>query len=283
MNTDLNKTKSSFRPTKKLGQNFLKDTNVIDRIIDSAKLNSNDLVIEVGPGKGALTGRIASLVNKIYAIEKDNFLFDELNKKYAAVNNLEIINEDCLKTDFQSFGKNSEVKFIANLPYNITSPVLSKLTENRSIFSNIIIMIQKEVGNRIASKPGNKTYGALSVMIQTYFDVTHLFTVPPAAFRPRPKVDSVVIKLIPTDEYSSLINNTKLYSRVVKASFSSRRKMIINALKSEFSKEDIEISIRRSGINGKNRAENLNIFQFIQLSNCFYQLQQSTSSERSSF
>ena len=283
MNTDLKKTESSFRPTKKLGQNFLKDANVINRIIDSAELNPKDLVIEVGPGKGALTGRIAPNVNKIYAIEKDSFLFDELNKRYSKLNNLVIINEDALKADFKSFESSSKLKFIANLPYNITSPILSKLTENRSIFSSIIIMIQKEVGNRLASKPGSKIYGALSVMIQTYFDVTHLFTVPPAAFRPRPKVDSVVIKLIPTDEYSSLINNTKLYSRVVKASFSSRRKMLINALKSDFDKEDIELSISRSGINGKNRAEDLNILQFIKLSNSFHQLQQSTSSDSSSF
>jgi len=281
--TDSNKTGSSFHPTKKLGQNFLIDNNVINRILDSAELNSKDLIIEVGPGKGALTGKIAAIVNKIYAIEKDTFLFDELNKKYAKSDKLVIINEDALKTDFSSFECNSNIKFIANLPYNITSPILSKLTENRSIFSTIIIMIQKEVGNRIASNPGNKIYGALSVMIQTYFDVTHLFTVHPGSFRPKPKVDSVVIKLIPTDHYCSSIKDSKLYARVVKSSFSSRRKMIINALKSEFDKEDIEICLSKAGIDGKNRAETLNILEFIQLSNSFYELQHSTSSNSSSF
>ncbi len=283
MNTDSNKTGRSFRPTKKLGQNFLTDTNVISRILDSAALNSQDLIIEVGPGKGALTGRIAAIVNKIYAIEKDNFLFDELNKKYATLNNLIIINEDALKTDFRSFECNTKIKFIANLPYNITSPILSKLTENRAIFSKIIIMIQKEVGNRLASEPGNKTYGALSVMIQTYFDVTHLFTVLPGSFRPKPKVDSVVIKLVPTQQYCSSIKDTKLYSRVVKSSFSSRRKMINNSLRNEFDKEDIEICLSKAGINGKNRAETLSISEFIQLSNSFYELQQSTSTNNNSF
>lgn len=283
MNTDSNKTDRSFRPTKKLGQNFLTDTNVISRILDSAALNSQDLIIEVGPGKGALTGRIAAIVNKIYAIEKDNFLFDELNKKYATLNNLVIINEDALKTDFRSFECNTKIKFIANLPYNITSPILSKLTENRAIFSKIIIMIQKEVGSRLASEPGNKTYGALSVMIQTYFDVTHLFTVLPGSFRPKPKVDSVVIKLVPTQQYCSSIKDTKLYSRVVKSSFSSRRKMINNSLRNEFDKEDIEICLSKAGINGKNRAETLSISEFIQLSNSFYELQQSTSTNNNSF
>lgn len=283
MNTDSNKTGRSFRPTKKLGQNFLTDTNVISRILDSAALNSQDLIIEVGPGKGALTGRIAAIVNKIYAIEKDNFLFDELNKKYATLNNLVIINEDALKTDFRSFECNTKIKFIANLPYNITSPILSKLTENRAIFSKIIIMIQKEVGSRLASEPGSKTYGALSVMIQTYFDVTHLFTVLPGSFRPKPKVDSVVIKLVPTQQYCSSINDTKLYSRVVKSSFSSRRKMINNSLRNEFDKEDIEICLSKAGINGKNRAETLSISEFIQLSNSFYELQQSTSTNNNSF
>lgn len=283
MNTDSNKTGRSFRPTKKLGQNFLTDTNVISRILDSAALDSQDLIIEVGPGKGALTGRIAAIVNKIYAIEKDNFLFDELNKKYATLNNLVIINEDALKTDFRSFECNTKIKFIANLPYNITSPILSKLTENRAIFSKIIIMIQKEVGSRLASEPGSKTYGALSVMIQTYFDVTHLFTVLPGSFRPKPKVDSVVIKLVPTQQYCSSIKDTKLYSRVVKSSFSSRRKMINNSLRNEFDKEDIEICLSEAGINGKNRAETLSISEFIQLSNSFYELQQSTSTNNNSF
>ena len=283
MNTDSNKTGRSFRPTKKLGQNFLTDTNVISRILDSAALDSQDIIIEIGPGKGALTGRIATIVNKVYAIEKDNFLFDELNKKYATLNNLIIINEDALKTDFRSFECNTKIKFIANLPYNITSPILSKLTENRAIFSKIIIMIQKEVGNRLASEPGNKTYGALSVMIQTYFDVTHLFTVLPGSFRPKPKVDSVVIKLVPTQQYCSSIKDTKLYSRVVKSSFSSRRKMINNSLRNEFDKEDIEICLSKAGINGKNRAETLSISEFIQLSNSFYELQQSTSTNNNSF
>ena len=283
MNTDPNNPGFSFRPTKKLGQNFLTDKTVINRILDSAALDSKDVVIEVGPGKGALTGRLAAVVKNVYAIEKDNFLFGELNNKYASLSNLTLINEDALRTDFKTFEGNPKIKFIANLPYNITSPMLSRLTENRDLFSNIIIMIQKEVGDRIASEPGNKTYGSLSVLIQTFFNVTRLFTVPPGSFKPKPKVDSVVIKLIPTQTHCDLIKDINLYSRVVKSSFSSRRKMINNSLKSEFNKEEIEISLSNSEISGKRRAETMEVSEFIRLANNIYELQQSTSSDNSSF
>ncbi len=283
MNTDPNNPGFSFRPTKKLGQNFLTDKTVINRILDSAALDSKDVVIEVGPGKGALTGRIATIVKNVYAIEKDNFLFGELNNKYASLSNLTLINEDALRTDFKTFEGNPKIKFIANLPYNITSPMLSRLTENRDLFSNIIIMIQKEVGDRIASEPGNKTYGSLSVLIQTFFNVTRLFTVPPGSFKPKPKVDSVVIKLVPTQTHCDLIKDINLYSRVVKSSFSSRRKMINNSLKSEFNKEEIEISLSNSEISGKRRAETMEVSEFIRLANNIYELQQSTSSDNSSF
>jgi len=283
VNTDPNNPGFSFRPTKKLGQNFLTDKTVINRILDSAALDSKDVVIEVGPGKGALTGRIATIVKNVYAIEKDNFLFGELNNKYASLSNLTLINEDALRTDFKTFEGNPKIKFIANLPYNITSPMLSRLTENRDLFSNIIIMIQKEVGDRIASEPGNKTYGSLSVLIQTFFNVTRLFTVPPGSFKPKPKVDSVVIKLVPTQTHCDLIKDINLYSRVVKSSFSSRRKMINNSLKSEFNKEEIEISLSNSEISGKRRAETMEVSEFIRLANNIYELQQSTSSDNSSF
>lgn len=283
MNTDSNEKNTAFRPTKKLGQNFLIDKTVVSRIIDSADLNNRDVVIEVGPGKGALTGILISLAERVYAIEKDSFLYNELLDKYSDSKNLTLLNEDVLKTDFNSIKTESKIKFIANLPYNITSPVLSKLTDSRDMFSKITIMIQKEVGDRISSGPGSKTYGSLSVMIQTFFDVTRLFTVPPGAFRPRPKVDSVVLELRPTDKYSSLIKDKKLYVRVVKSSFSSRRKMVANSLRSEFGKEEIDICLRESRIDGKRRAETFDIGEFITLANNLYKQHQLTSSVKSSF
>ena len=283
MNTDPNEKDPAFRPTKKLGQNFLIDKTVVSRIIDSADLDDSDVVIEVGPGKGALTGSLLSLAKKVYAIEKDNFLYKELLDNYSDSKNLMLINQDVLKTDFNGFKNESKIKFIANLPYNITSPVLSKLTDCRDMFSQITIMIQKEVGDRIASGPGSKTYGSLSVMIQTFFEVTRLFTVHPGAFRPKPKVDSVVLKLVPTNKYSSLIKDSKLFKRVVKSSFSSRRKMVANSLRNEFGKDEIDICLRESGIDGKRRAETFDIGDFIELANNLYKKRQLTSSVKSSF
>ncbi len=283
VNIDPKQTEHSFRPTKKLGQNFLTDRSIVARILDSAELGPEDEVIEIGPGKGALTGAIAAKVKKISAIEKDNYLYGELKNKYAELKNLTLVNEDALKTDFCNFMHGSKLKFIANLPYNITSPVLAKLTSERDIFSSIIIMIQKEVGDRIASPPGSKTYGSLSVMVQTYFDVFHLFIVPPRAFRPKPKVDSVVIKLVPTQQYYCNIKDEGIYTKVVKSSFSSRRKMISNSLRNEFERNEIEICLMNAGINGKRRAETLEVIDFIQLANNFYELQHSTSSISRSF
>ncbi|MGI9534225.1 MAG: ribosomal RNA small subunit methyltransferase A, partial [Thermodesulfobacteriota bacterium] len=167
------------------------------------------------------------------------------------------------------------IKFISNLPYNITSPVLSILFENREIFSNIVIMVQKEVGERIASGPNTRIYGSLSVISQTYFDIKKVCFVPSSAFKPRPKVDSVVLKLVPVKSFSKKINDSSIYKNVVQSSFSSKRKMISNSLKSSFEKEDIEFCLKKSGIDGKRRAETLRIEEFIELSNNFFQLQQS--------
>lgn len=274
---------NSFRPKKSLGQNFLVDKSVIDKICKSSDLKSSDEVIEIGPGKGALTGELLRTVKKLYAVEKDDFLFSGLRKKYSHAENLELINEDALEMDFKSFGSSRKLKLISNLPYNITSPVIDKLTYHRNLFSEIIIMIQKEVGERIVSTPGRKNYGSLSVMVQTYFDITKVCIVPPTAFRPRPKVESVVIKLLPTNRYLSDIKNEETYKKVVKSSFSSRRKMLGNSLRSGFCKEDIERCLLKTGISGKRRAETLGIPEFISMANGFYELQHSTSSSSSSF
>ena len=266
-----------FKPTKKLGQNFLKDHSVVNKICNAAQLCGNDHVIEVGPGYGILTEKILETADCLYAIEKDKNLYGWLKKKFAYSKKIKIINSDVLKTDIKKFKHKNNLKFVSNLPYNITSPVLTILTENRDLFSVIVIMVQKEVGERIASKPGRRIYGSLSVISQTYFEIKKVCSVPSTAFKPKPKVDSVVLKLVPISRYSKKIKNNKLYEKSVRASFSSKRKMIVNSLKSSFDKEHIEACLSKSGIDGKRRAETLTIDEFIKLANNFYQLQQSIS------
>ena len=268
--------KYPFRPTKKLGQNFLQDHSIVTKICDAAGLGSDDDIIEVGPGFGVLTEEILKKVNLLYAIEKDKDLCIFLENKFSGFGNIKIINDDILRIDIKKFKDKNSLKFISNLPYNITSPVLSILLENRDILSTVVIMVQKEVGMRISSAPGTKVYGSLSVITQTYFDIKKVCSVPRSAFKPVPKVDSIVLQMDPVSKFSKKIDDHSLYKKVVQSSFSSKRKMIGNSLKPFFDREHIETCLDKSGIDGKRRAETIGIEEFIRIANNFHQLQQST-------
>ncbi len=276
----LNKEVQRFRPTKKLGQNFLKDSTVVHGICQAAGLNESDTVIEVGPGYGILTKKILERAGLLYAIEKDTRLYERLKNELSDTGNVRIINGDFLKMDIKELRFSNALKFVSNIPYNITSPILSILLNNGHMFSDIVIMVQKEFGERMRSAPEGRTYGSLSVISQTYFDIKKVCRVSPEAFRPRPKVESIVLKLNPTDRYKTEITDHSLYKDVVRASFSLKRKMVSNSLRSAFKKEDIDICLERSGIEGKRRAETIEIEEFIRLANSFHQLQQSSSSTR---
>ncbi len=272
-----------FRPTKKLGQNFLKDAAVVTRICDAAELSEGDTVIEAGPGHGILTEKIQEKAGLLYAVEKDTRLYDQLKTKFSGAGNVKIINGDFLKTDIKKFKTSDTLKFVSNIPYNITSPILSILIENSRMFSDVVIMVQRELGDRMRSSPGVRVYGSLSVIVQTYFEIKKVCLVPPEAFKPKPKVESIVLKLNPTDKYSKKISDHSLYKSIVRASFSSKRKMLSNSLRSAFAKDYIDACLKRSGIEGKRRAETLTIEEFIKLADNFHQLQQSSSSTRNLF
>lgn len=276
----LNKEVQRFRPTKKLGQNFLKDSTVVDSICRAANLSKSDTVIEVGPGYGILTKRILEKAGLLYAVEKDTRLYERLKNELADTDNIKIINSDFLKMDIKEFKCSNALKFISNIPYNITSPILSILLKNNHVFSDVVIMVQKEFGERMKSAPEGRIYGSLSVISQTYFDIKKVRLVSPEAFRPKPKVESIVLKLKPTDRYKNRIVDHSLYKDIVRASFSLKRKMVSNSLKSAFKKDDIDTCLERSGIEGKRRAETIEIEEFIRLANNFHQLQQSSSSTR---
>jgi len=267
----------NFKPSKRLGQNFLKEHSVVNKICEAAELDGNDTVIEVGPGFGILTESILERVRHLFAIEKDKKLFHLLKNRFSDTANINIVNDDVLGLDFKRFNRKKDLKFVSNLPYNITSPVLSILLENRDLFSVIVIMVQKEVGERLASAPEKKNYGSLSVISQTYYDIKKVCNVPRTAFSPKPKVDSIVLKLVPITNFSNKIRDSLLYKNVVNASFSSKRKMIGNSLKSSYDKETIVDCLERSRIDGKRRAETLTVEEFVELANNFYQLQQSIS------
>ena len=274
---DQKNNQNRFKPTRSLGQNFLVNTEIAEKICAAANLEQKDIVLEVGPGYGVLTEIIVGKVHCLFAIEKDRRLYSWLIKRFKGYDNLKIINGDILKVNPAELAKNHKIKFISNLPYNITSPVLELLLDNRNLYSTIVIMVQKEVGDRIASKPGTKVFGSLSVISQTYFDIKKVCAVPSGSFKPRPKVDSVVLKMVPTDKFCKMIRDPVLFNSIVRSSFSSRRKMISNSLRSSFDRESIEQCLTESGIDGKRRAETVGIDEFIKLANTFYQLQQSIS------
>lgn len=249
-------------PSKQLGQNFIKDFRVIDRIVEVSDLSSQDEVIEIGPGLGALTTSLTDKAKRVVAIEKDKKLADHLLTLFSSSSNVELINQDALKVDYSKIYTGHKLKVIANLPYSVSTPLMFKLLEFREYISSMVLMLQLEVGERISAKPGGKTYGSISVMLQTFMDITSEFRVSPDSFWPKPKVDSVVLKLDSLKTPKTEVSDEILYERVVRAAFSSRRKMIGNSLQSFLSKEDAAKSLELAGIDKKRRAETLTIEEF---------------------
>lgn len=249
-------------PNKSLGQNFIKDLRVIDRIIELAELSSEDEVLEIGPGLGALTLALTDNAGKVVAIEKDKKLVKHLSELFRDYPNVKLVHQDALKADFSSFYSGKKMKAISNLPYSVSSPILFKLLQAREYFSCMVLMLQLEVGERITACPGGKTYGSISVLLQTFMDITIEFRVHPASFWPKPKVDSIVLKLVPLKVPRAAVSDEKLYEKVVRAAFSSRRKMIGNSLQSIMSRDSARELLELSGIDKTRRAETLTIEEF---------------------
>ncbi|HSE84116.1 MAG TPA: 16S rRNA (adenine(1518)-N(6)/adenine(1519)-N(6))-dimethyltransferase RsmA [Thermodesulfobacteriota bacterium] len=249
-------------PKKSLGQNFIIDQRVLDRIGEIAGLSEEDEVLEIGAGLGALTLFLGKKVKRVVAIEKDIRLLEELKSTVSDLGNVEIIPGDALQVDFRGFYRDKKIKVVSNLPYSVSSPILVKLIEEREIFSLFVLMLQREVGERITASPGGKEYGSISVLVQAYTDASVELRVSPAAFWPQPKVDSVVVKLMPLPSPRIRLRNEKLFRKIIRAAFSSRRKIISNSLGSQFPKEKVEEILLRSGIDKKRRAETLSVEEF---------------------
>ncbi len=254
---------------KRFGQNFLVDKAIINHIVDSIQPQPNDLMIEIGPGLGAMTRPLLSRLNHLNVIELDRDIIPKLinNCVFSDAANKEklIVNEyDVLKFNFEEFytqHSEQKLRIVGNLPYNISTPVLFHLLNYRNLIQDMHFMLQKEVVDRITSSPGNKLYGRLSVMLQTYCTTQALFEVPPYAFEPAPKVDSAILRLIPRPQFDEQIDNFSLYEKLVRQAFSQRRKTLKNTLKEICSVEKIE----QAGISPVQRAEELSISNFVNL------------------
>ncbi|MFB0525913.1 MAG: 16S rRNA (adenine(1518)-N(6)/adenine(1519)-N(6))-dimethyltransferase RsmA [bacterium] len=260
-----------FRPRKRWGQNFLVDHNIARKIVSSAELSPEDIVLEIGAGKGILTGKIASQVKKVIAIEIDKKLCSLLRDELKNYRNVEIIEGDFLKLDIsQSLGSGSgsAIKVIANLPYYITSPIIMKLL-NMKGWSEATFMLQREVGERIVASPGGKDYGALSILVQYHCDVKKQFNVSRNVFRPQPDVDSVVIKLKLLKSPRIKVRDEKLFFEIVHGAFSQRRKKLSNSISNvlKIDKHFLEDLLQRLNISPARRAETLSLEEFAKISN----------------
>jgi 16S rRNA (adenine1518-N6/adenine1519-N6)-dimethyltransferase len=262
-----------FRPKKRLGQHFLKDKGIISEIIKKARFEQSDQVLEIGAGLGALTLPLAGSVHLISAIEKDSSLTDMLKKRLTSegINNVILVNDDILKLDFNRLRKMTEkkIKVIGNLPYNISSPFLEKLVENRNLVSRAILMFQAELARRLIAKPGNKDYGAMTVLIQYHAHLSPLLEVPKESFYPRPKVDSMVLELDFERPHTRRIEDEANFKTVVRGAFAHRRKTLLNSLKQalfSLSSEEILGALEKCDIDPHKRAETLDIDDFLCLS-----------------
>ncbi len=244
---------------KRLGQNFLIDKNIIEKIIGCIHPKKNDHILEIGPGDGALTKHICCLVDNLTIIEKDTNLINEILLITAKHNKVKIHNIDVLKFNFSSIKSN--MRIVGNLPYNISTEIIFKLCNIKNI-TDMHFMLQKEVVERIISKPNNKVYGRLSVMAQTYFMTEKLFDVSENVFMPKPKVKSSFIRLIPKTKVFDDRKHEICFANVVRSSFEARRKMIRSSL-SQYLEEEEFINI---GIDSKSRAENLTAKDYLSIS-----------------
>lgn len=273
--------KYGFSFKKSLGQNFLIDTNILRNIVDHAQLTEESGAIEVGPGIGALTEQLAKRSKKVVAYEIDQRLLPILKETLEPYPHAKIIHQDILKanvkemldTEFQDI---QDIMLVANLPYYVTTPIIMKILEEKLPLRGVVVMLQKEVAERISAKPGTKEYGSLSIAIQYYTKPEVVMIVPKTVFVPQPNVDSAVIRLTIRETPSVSVKNEEFFFKVTRASFAQRRKTILNNLSSQLEggkekKAEIIEALEQANIEPSRRGESLSIEEFAKLSDVLYE------------
>ena len=265
-----------LQANKSFGQNFLIDDDVIDGIIESANISKKDLVIEIGPGLGTLTSKLLENANKVIAVEIDNKMGEVISDRFRMYNNLQIINEDILKIDLNAIIENEKqedgkVKIVANLPYYISTPIIMKLLEERLNIDEIVVMVQKEVADRLTAKPGTKLSGAITYAVDYYAEAEPVLNVGRDCFIPAPKVDSEVIKLKLRKQPKVEVNNEKELFKLIKLNFTQRRKTLINVLVNSGMVKSKEVAMKifdELEFDYGVRGETLNLEQYKLLIDC---------------
>ena len=267
------KEKHGFRLSKSLGQNFLTDKNIIDRIIEASCVTEDDLVVEIGPGIGVLTAEAAQRAGRVAAVEIDRNLIPILEETLKEYDNVVIVNQDVLKTDMTKLVNENRqkggVRIIGNLPYYITTPIIMKLLEDRVPADSITVMMQKEVADRIKAEPGSRTYGAISAAVQYYCAVTQVASVPKEVFFPQPKVDSAVLRLDVRKERPVELIDESMFFLCIRAGFGQRRKTLLNSLTGAagLSRDAVREVLSSAEIEPSRRAESLSLQELASIAN----------------
>ncbi|OGX79210.1 MULTISPECIES: 16S rRNA (adenine(1518)-N(6)/adenine(1519)-N(6))-dimethyltransferase RsmA [unclassified Exiguobacterium] len=274
-----------FSFKKSLGQNFLIDLNILNKIVDAAELGEASGVLEIGPGIGSLTEQSAKRAQKVVALEIDQRLLPILEDTMAPYPNVHVIHGDALELDIRSIVEREflsegidDIAVVANLPYYVTTPIIMRLLESRIKFRSLVMMIQKEVAERIGAKPGTKAYGSLSIAIQYYAEASVSFIVPKSVFMPAPNVDSAVITLKMRPRPAVDVEDEAFFFEIARASFAQRRKTILNNLTNHLGKDkkvDLERLLNEAGIDPKRRGETLSLQEFARLADTILPLKNS--------
>ena len=245
---------------KRFGQNFLTDQSIINSLVEAISPKTDELMVEIGPGLGALTKPLLQRLQLLHVVEVDRDIINWMQNEYAK-NSIQIHNADALKFDFSSLGE--QIRVVGNLPYNISTPILFHLLDNVSHITDMHFMLQKEVVERMVAEPSTAAYGRLSVMLQYRLQMEYLFTVPPEAFDPAPKVESAFVRCVPHNVLPHVARDEKLFSQVVLAAFGQRRKTLRNTLKNILN----DAGFQHLGIDSQLRAENLHVADFVAITN----------------
>ena len=267
--------KYDFHFQKKFGQNFLIDTHVLERIVESSDISKDDFVLEIGPGIGTMTQYLCEHAGKVMAVEIDKNLLPILADTLKEYDNVTVVNEDILKLDIgkiaQEYNDGRPIKVVANLPYYITTPIIMALFESHVPLASVTVMVQKEVAERMQAGPGTKDYGALSLAVQYFAEPYIAANVPPNCFMPRPKIGSAVIRLMTHKKPPVKAENEEMMFRIIRASFNQRRKTLVNGLNNApdipYGKVQIVEALNKMGLSENIRGEALTLEQFAALSN----------------
>ncbi len=264
-----------FRPQKRLGQDFLIDRNILDKILRFSQIGPEDTVLEIGAGLGNITQEIADRARRVIAVEYDRRLFSLLQDRLtrAGYRNIEFICQDILELDLGRIAAGSKIKIIGNVPYYITTPIIELIIESRAFVRDAVLMVQKEVGERMLAASGSKTYSPLSCYIQFHTKPAFKSVVKRTSFYPRPEVDSALIRLDIPELPSVSVDDEKLFFRIVRGSFNQRRKMLLSSLDhlgfAGLDKEAIKELLRSCGVDWARRPESVNLEEFARIANAF--------------